>query len=82
MPEVSEQPSMKRPTSKQPNPRKFHPTNRFLLPFHHSLLPNGKKMTKQIVTDRKPGTIIKSNDGRHTYQVLNNGAIVKVHNPQ
>jgi hypothetical protein len=32
----------------------------------------------QFVTDRRPGEIIKSNDGKFTYQVQQNGALVKV----
>ena len=40
--------------------------------------PNQKRT--QIVTDRRPGEIIKSNDGKFTYQVQQTGALVKVRN--
>jgi hypothetical protein len=34
------------------------------------------------VTDRKPGQIIKSNDGKVIYEVQQNGSVVKVQNRQ
>ena len=71
---------MKQPTSKQPNPPKFKPNNRCLIPFHTaSVIVRNQKRT-QIVTDRRPGEIIKSNDGKFTYQVQQTGALVKVRN--
>lgn len=66
------------PTSKRPNPRKFHHNNRCLIPFHKKNMVNGNKTVPQFVADRKPGQIIKSNDGKFTYQVQNNGSLVKV----
>lgn len=68
------------PTSKRPNPTKFHPNNRCLIPFHSKKVPVGSRMITEITTERKPGTLIKSNDGKFTYQVQQNGALVKVLN--
>lgn len=74
--------SMKYPTSKQPNPSKFHPTNRCLIPFFKKKTAVGNKQVTQFVTERKPGEIIKSNDGKFTYEVQNNGSLVKVQTPR
>jgi len=73
--------TVKYPTSKQPNPRKFHHNNRCLLPFHKQKI-SGDKKNLAIVAERNPGTIIKSNDGKFTYQVQQNGALVKVQTPR
>lgn len=70
------------PTSKRPNPSKFHHNNRCLIPFHKKKQPVGNKFVTAFVTDRKPGQIIKSNDGKYTYQMQQNGSVVKVRNPQ
>ena len=72
---------MNHPTSKQPNPPKFHHNNRCLIPFHKAVATVGNKKIIQVVPDRKPGQIIKSNDGKFTYQALDNGSLVKVMNP-
>ena len=69
---------MKYPTSKRPNPSKFHHNNRCLLPFHKSVIPGSKGKKLPVVAERKPGQIIKSNDGKFTYEVQLNGSIVKV----
>jgi hypothetical protein len=66
------------PTSKRPNPSKFHPNNRYLLPFRKEKIVGQKTMA--IVAVRKPGAIIKSNDGKFTYRVGVNGALEKVYN--
>ena len=73
---------MNYPTSKRPNPTKYHPTNRCLIPFHKVKSVQGNKVVLQSVTDRRPGEIIKSNDGKFTYQVQQNGALVKVQTPR
>ncbi|MCX6924715.1 MAG: hypothetical protein NT154_16105 [Verrucomicrobia bacterium] len=71
---------MNYPTSKQPNPTKFHRNNRCLIPFHKKKVAIGDKWVETFVAERKPGQIIKSNDGKYTYEVQLNGALVKVHN--
>ena len=71
---------MNYPSSKRPNPSKFHHNNRCLIPFHKKRTAIQNRIVTEIVTDRKPGQIIKSNDGKFTYQVQQNGALVKVQN--
>jgi hypothetical protein len=66
------------PTSKQPNPTKFHHNNRCLIPFFKKKVASGNKCVVQFVSIRKPGELIKSNDGKFTYQMQQNGALVKV----
>jgi hypothetical protein len=69
---------MNYPTSKQPNPTKFHHNNRCLIPFFKKKAASGNKHVVQFVSTRKPGELIKSNDGKFTYQMQQNGALVKV----
>jgi hypothetical protein len=69
------------PTSKRPNPSKFHRNNRCLLPFFKKKTVSCNKHIVQFVAERTPGEIIKSNDGKFTYQIQSNGSIVKVGNP-
>lgn len=69
---------MNHPTSKRPNPSKFHHKNRFLLPFHEKKITGEKKLAN--IPERKPGQIIKSNDGRFTYEVQLNGSLRKIPN--
>lgn len=68
---------VKYPTSKRPNPSKFHHNNRCLLPFHKAKI-SGEKTKLAIVAEHPTGKIIKSNDGKFTYQIQQNGALVKV----
>ena len=70
---------MNYPTSKRPNPSKFHHNNRCLIPFHKTKIV-GEKTKVAIVADRVPGTIIKSNDGKFTYRISDSGAVRKVRN--
>jgi hypothetical protein len=81
MPETIEQP-VNYPTSKRPNPSKFHHNNRCLIPFLKKKTGLGNKHVTQFVAKRKPGQIIKSNDGKFTYQVQQNGSLVKVINSE
>ena len=69
---------MNYPTSKQPNPTKFHHNNRCLIPSFKKKVVSGNKHVVQFVAVRKPGDIIKSNDRKFTYQMRENGALVKV----
>ena len=80
MPETTQQ-TVNYPTSKRPNPSKFHHNNRCLLPFHKQKIV-GENKRVAFVAERNPGQIIKANDGRFTYQVQRNGALVKVQNTQ
>ena len=73
---------MKQPTSKQPNPRKFNHNNRCLIPFHRSVVVQKNKKITSFVTDRNPGQLVKSNDGKFTYEVQQNGSLVKIANIQ
>jgi len=69
---------MNHPTSKQPNPSKYRPNNRMLIPCHKEVVvATDKSKRSRIVTDRRPGEIIKSGDGQ-TYQVQVNGSLVKI----
>lgn len=71
---------MNHPTSKRPNPSKFHHNNRCLIPFRTEKVSIANKTVKRIVPVRKPGQIIKSNDGKFTYRMELNGALVKIPN--
>jgi hypothetical protein len=73
---------MNYPTSKRPNPTKYHPNNRCLIPSHPKKTVRGNRVVLQTVADRRPGEIIKSNDGKFTYQMQQNWAIVKVQTPR
>ena len=72
--------NMRYPTSKQPNPSKFHHNNRCLIPFHTKKLVKENRTISQVVTDRTPGQFIKLNDGKFTYQIQDNGLLIKVGN--
>lgn len=71
---------MNYPTSKQPNPTKFHHNNRCLIPSFQKKVTIQNKQITQTIPIRKPGQVIKSNDGKFTYQMQDNGALVKVKN--
>ena len=70
---------MNHPTSKQPNPTKFHHNNRCLIPSFQKKTTIQNKQITQTIAVRSPGQIIKSNND-NTYKMQDNGALVNVEN--
>ena len=68
---------MNYPTSKRPNPTKYHPNNRCLLPFHKVAIPGPKGKKLAFVAERRPGELVTDSKGR-TLVVQNNGSLIRL----